>query len=170
MTEPSFRAASLADLPKIVELLTASGLPVEGVEAHIDSFLLAFLDGSLAACAGLERYGPAALLRSVAAAKPHRRKGLGQRLVTQLIAIAPDDGIESLLLLTTTAAGYFERFGFQTISRAEAPAAVQYSVEFQGVCPASAAVMRLDIRRAESIHKGSGSTQSRAANHQSKET
>jgi len=164
MTEPSFRAASLADLPNILELLTASGLPVAGVEAHVDGFLLAFQEGSLAACAGLERYGAAALLRSVAVATPHRRKGLAQRLVDQLIEIARADGIESLLLLTVTKTGYFERYGFQTISRAEVPAAVLNSVQFHGVCHASASVMRLDIRHSEGIHPGErGSTQRRPA-------
>ena len=170
MTEPSFRAASLADLSTIVEFLSASGLPVEGVEAHVDSFLLAFQGGSLAACAGLEKYGAAALLRSVAVAKTHRRKGLAGRLVSQLMEIARADGIESLLLLTITAAGYFERFGFQTISRAEVPAAVQCSVQFQGDCPASALVMRLDIHRTESIRAGGESAQSRAADSKSTET
>jgi amino-acid N-acetyltransferase len=145
MLEPSFRTASPADLPKIVEFLTASGLPVKGVKAHIDGFLVALQDGRLIGCAGLERYGSAALLRSVAVANSHRRKKVARRLVAQLIEIARDDGIESLVLLTTSAAGYFERFGFQTISRAEVPAAVHVSVEFQGACPASASVMRLDI-------------------------
>jgi amino-acid N-acetyltransferase len=170
MMEPSFRVASLADLPNIVELLSASGLPVAGVEAHIDSFLLALQGGSLAACAGLERYGPTALLRSVAVAKTHRGNGLAQKLVAQLIGIARADGIESVLLLTTTAGAFFERFGFRTISRAEAPAAVQCSVEFQGACPASASVMRLDIHQPGSVYKSNGSTQSHSANSQSPET
>ena len=161
MTEPSFRAASLADLPNILELLTASGLLIAGVEAHVDGFLLAFQEGSLAACAGLERYGEAALLRSVAVATHHRRKGLAQRLVDQLIEIARADGIESLLLLTVTRTGYFERFGFQTISRAEVPPAVQCSVQFHDACPASAVVMRLNIPRAETTDEGGATTSRR---------
>lgn len=170
MMELNFRAASLADLPKVVELLIASGLPVAGVEAHIDNFLLAFQEGSLAACAGLERYGATALLRSVAVDGRYRGMGLAQRLVAQQIAIARADGIESVLLLTTTAATFFERFGFQTISRAEAPAVVQCSVEFQGACPATAAVMRLDIYRAPSLHESNGSMQSNSAGQSITET
>ena len=162
--ETSFRAASLADLPDIVELLIASGLPVAAVDAHIDSFLVALQDGSLAGCAGLERYGETALLRSVAVAEPHRGKGLARKLVAHLIGVARAEGTESLLLLTTTAAPYFERFGFRTISRSEAPADVQCSVEFQGACPASAAVMRLDIHRAASTHSPDRSRQSGSGN------
>ena len=145
MMVSAFRAANLADLPGLVELLSALGLPVAGVEEHIDNFLLTFQGGSLAACAGLERYGSTALLRSVAVAEGHRGRGLAQRLVAQLIDIARDDGIESVLLLTITAAGFFERFGFRAISRDEAPASVQGSVEFQGACPSSAALMQLSL-------------------------
>ena len=153
-----FRAASLADLPTIVELLSASGLPLSGVEGHIENFLLIFQDGSLAACAGLERYGATALLRSVAVAEQHRGEGLAQSLVAQLIDIARADGTESLLLLTITAAGFFERFGFRAISRDQAPAAVQSSVQFQGTCPASASLMRLDLRLPETVHQSTRST------------
>jgi len=152
--ELDFRAASLADLPMILELLSASGLPTAGVEGHIDNFLLTFLDGSLAACAGLERYGATALLRSVAVAERHRRQGLAGSLVSQLIGIARADGIESLLLLTVTRAGFFERFGFRTISRDEAPTAVLCSIQFQGACHASASVMRLDLDRPETVLPG----------------
>ena len=165
--ETSFRAASLADLPEIVELLTASGLPVAGVEAHIDAFLLARQEGSLAGCSGLERYGETALLRSVAVAEPYRGKGLARKLIAQLISVAQAEGIESMLLLTKTAAPYFEQFGFRTISRAEVPAAVQCSVQFQGACPASVTVMRLDVRRAQDVDSGNKSLQSRSANSQS---
>ena len=156
--ELDFRAASLADLPTIVELLSALGLPVAGVEEHIANFLLTFQEGSLVACAGLERYGATALLRSVAVAERHRGEGLAHRLVAQLIDIARADGIESLLLLTITAAGFFQRFGFRMISRDEAPAAVQSSIQFQGVCPASATLMRLFLRLPETVHQSTRST------------
>src|SRR4030095_8370434 len=81
----------------------------------------------------------------------------------------------SLLLLTMTKTAYFEHFGFQTISRAEVPAAVQCSVQFQDTCPASAAVMRLDIlgtqasrlHASERQHDGSVRTQEAEGIHKS---
>jgi amino-acid N-acetyltransferase len=159
MLEPKFRAASLADLRS--HRFCCFGTPVEEVEAHIDGFLVALR--MVPDRRGLERYGSAALLRSVAVANSHRGKKVARRLVAQLIERGRDEGIESLLLLTMTKAGYFEHFGFKTIGRAEVPAAVQGSVQFQGVCHASATVMRLDILdkgstleacvpRAEGIH------------------
>ena len=49
---------------------------------------------------------------------------------------------QALYLLTTTAEGYFPKFGFERITRAEVPPSVQASVEFATACPASAIVMR----------------------------
>ena len=47
-----------------------------------------------------------------------------------------------MYLLTTTAEGWFPRFGFERIAREEVSEAVRGSVEFGGACPATAAVMR----------------------------
>jgi len=45
-------------------------------------------------------------------------------------------------LLTTTAADFFPKFGFEPIARADVPASVQSSIEFTSACPATATVMR----------------------------
>lgn len=147
MSALNFRAATRADWPQIARLLTAAQLPLEGAEDHLGGFLLAFRDGSLAGCAAFERYGTTALLRSVAVAEAERGTGLGQELVRRLLEQAYAEGLNSMVLLTTTAARFFPRFGFRTISRAEAPAAVQASAEFREACPASATVMLLDLQR-----------------------
>ena len=47
---------------------------------------------------------------------------------------APLGGIE--IALTTTADGYFPRFGFERIERSQVPATVRESVEFTSACPA----------------------------------
>ena len=140
-----FRRADRTDLPQVLDLLTQARLPLAGVEAHLNGFVLAFRDDGLIGCAGLERYGAAALLRSVAVAEGERNSGLGKQLVRRLLEQARAEGVESIILLTTTAAAFFQKLGFTTISRAEAPQAVQCSVEFQEACPASATVMRLDL-------------------------
>lgn len=144
-TIQDFRRADRTDLPQVLDLLTQARLPLAGVEAHLNSFLLAFRDDLLIGCAGLERYGAAALLRSVAVAEGERNTGLGKQLVRRLLEQARAEGVESIILLTTTAAAFFQKLGFIPISRAEAPQAVQCSVEFQEACPASATVMRLDL-------------------------
>lgn len=148
MTNPiTYRPGTQADWPQVAALLQGAELPLASAEAHLDSFLLAFRGQELVGTAGLEHYGKTALLRSVAIHKTERGTGLGQEIVRRLLDLAPGAGIQSIILLTTTADRFFPRFGFVTISRSEVPAEVLASAEFQGVCPASSTVMLLDLVR-----------------------
>jgi amino-acid N-acetyltransferase len=137
------RRATPHDWPKIATLLATAYLPLAGAEAHLSDFFLAFRDDILIGSAGLECYGDTALLRSVAVAIPERGHGVGQALVQHTLAYATSLGVRQVVLLTTTAADFFLRFGFRPISRAEFPRATQASVEFQEACPASATGMSL---------------------------
>src|SRR5215472_3709274 len=139
------RRATPHDWPKIAALLATADLPLSGAEAHLSDFFLAFRDNVLIGSAGLELYGDTALLRSVAVASTERGHGLGKALVQRVLAYATSLGVRQVVLLTTTAADFFLRFGFQPISRAELPLAAQASVEFQEACPASATVMSLEL-------------------------
>ena len=98
-------------------------------------------------CAAVERYGDAGLLRSVAIAPAERGHRTGEALVRRCLADARAAGVGTLVLLTTTAEGYFPRFGFEVVDRALVPEAVRQSTEFRGACPASATVMRLVLIR-----------------------
>ena len=62
-------------------------------------------------------------------------------LCERLEALARERGIHTLFLLTTTAAPYFERFGFRRTTRDAIPSDVRASAELQGACPESAVVM-----------------------------
>ena len=57
-------------------------------------------------------------------------------------------GVGDLYLLTTTAASFFTRLGFQPADRATAPAAIRASREFAEACPATAAFMRRSLASA----------------------
>jgi amino-acid N-acetyltransferase len=46
-----------------------------------------------------------------------------------------------MYLLTTTAETFFERRGYRRVDRTEAPQAIQTTVEFASLCPASSAFM-----------------------------
>jgi len=141
----TFRPATASDWPDIAALLRAADLPLAGAESHIDGFLLAFRDGALVGTAALEHYGEVALLRSVAVTAAERGLGLGQELVRRILDRARADGVTSVVLLTTTASGFFPRFGFRKTSRAEVPAAVKVSAEFRDACPVSSTVMMLHL-------------------------
>ena len=136
------RAANAADLPAIEQLLSASHLPLDGVPETLPGFVVAESAGAIVGTAALEVCCDNALLRSVAVAPEWRSRGLGRALVTRVIADAESRGIRALYLLTTTAEHYFPSFGFQQITRDQAPADVRGTAEFQTACPASAVVMR----------------------------
>jgi amino-acid N-acetyltransferase len=108
-------------------------------------FLLARSGDALVGCVGLERYGTDALLRSLAVVPRLQGTGLGERLYQEAIAEARRGRTTALYLLTTTAAPFFARAGFERIDRALVPPAVAASPEFRSLCPASAACMRLRL-------------------------
>jgi GNAT superfamily N-acetyltransferase len=92
-----------------------------------------------AAFGGIEGEGHDVLLRSIVVAE--RGGGTGSALVEALAGQARRDGALRLWLLTTSAEGYFRKRGFHRIDRAEAPASIQATTEFRGLCPASAVLM-----------------------------
>lgn len=143
----TLRPAVPSDLGAVRPLLTAAKLPLDGVPADLAHFIVAERDGEVVGTIGLEDYGAAVLLRSAVVSPALRGTGLGERLVRALLASARARGSHEVVLLTTTAEQWFPRFGFERIERADAPAALHASQEFQGACPASAVTMRLRLTR-----------------------
>jgi amino-acid N-acetyltransferase len=138
----SLRRAGPADHNGVAALLHDSALPTEGVAEWLDQFWVAEHQGRVVGVAGLERYGDAGLLRSVAVAPGWRGSGLGRALVDRVLEDGRAAGVRDVYLLTTTAEHYFPRLGFGCVEREDVPAAVRASAEFTGACPASAIVMR----------------------------
>jgi amino-acid N-acetyltransferase len=140
---PAIEISALApeDEPALLSLLERCGLPREGVRDHLASALAARRGNRLVGSAVLEIYADGALLRSVAVEEDARGLGLGIRLTESALALARRRGIRRVFLLTETAARFFPRFGFRTISRDEVPESVRASLEFTTACPRSALVM-----------------------------
>jgi amino-acid N-acetyltransferase len=145
MTTLQIAPATPADLPAVLDLLTASNLPHDGLAEHFDGAVVARDGATVVGSAALELYGEAALLRSVVVAEGLRGQGLGRELTTAALGLARTRGVRRVYLLTTTAEGYFPSFGFAPIARAEVETAVQASAEFTRACPASAAVLALNL-------------------------
>jgi N-acetylglutamate synthase-like GNAT family acetyltransferase len=139
------RRAVPLDWPGIEHLLQERELPVAGASDHLSDFLIAVRELRLLGCAGLEQYGDVALLRSVAVVGAEEGRGVGEALVRRTLSTAAAQGVREVYLLTTTAAGYFPRFGFQVVERSALPAALEASTELRGACPASATAMRLTL-------------------------
>ena len=98
--------------------------------------------GRVVGAAALELYAEGALLRSIVVDVGLQGQGVGQQLTAAAVALASELGVPMVFLLTTTAAEFFPRFGFERVSRDDVPASVGASVEFRSACPASAVVMR----------------------------
>jgi amino-acid N-acetyltransferase len=144
----AIRPALANDYAAVEALLTASGLPLAGVPASLDGFLVAEADGALVGVVGMEYCCNYGLLRSTAVAPAWRGHRIARRLVEQIIAQAESRGINALYLLTTSAERYFPSFGFQVTTRDAVPSEVAATEEFRGACPASATVMRLPLTAA----------------------
>jgi amino-acid N-acetyltransferase len=141
----SVRAATSADFDRVRELLVANALPLDGVPRSLAGFLVAEEGDQVIGVAGVEDCGEYGLLRSAAVAEVARSRGIGRRLVEDLVAQASRDGRRGLYLLTTTAARYFPAFGFVETDRQAVPESVRATREFSEACPASATVMKLDL-------------------------
>jgi len=147
MTTPLvLRDAVEADLPGVEALLLASDLPLDGLRDQFgDGYAIAEADGMIVGVEGIEVHGPDGLLRSAAVAQDWRGRQVGDALTRDRIDWARRRGLRSLYLLTTTAADWFPRFGFQRADRAAAPEAIRRSREFAEACPATATFMELPL-------------------------
>ncbi|MDB4889435.1 MAG: GCN5-related N-acetyltransferase [Gemmatimonadetes bacterium] len=140
----TLRLAAPSDEKAVEALLTASGLPLDGMHDALPCFVVAEDAGDIVGVAGIEACGVSgehALLRSVAVAPSWQKRGLGRALVMRTIAEAEARGAKALYLLTTTADAYFPAFGFHATTRDTVPDDVRATAEFQDACPASATVM-----------------------------
>jgi amino-acid N-acetyltransferase len=134
--------ASAGDVPEVERLLESQHLPLDGVRDHVATMVVARTGGRVVGAAALECYSGGGLLRSVVVDPRWQGHRLGHQLTEAALDLARRRQLPAVYLLTTTAERFFPRFGFTAISRADVPASVQVSIEFQSACPASAIVMR----------------------------
>jgi amino-acid N-acetyltransferase len=145
MQTVSLRAVDADDadfLDYVERLLARNDLPTADVRATPDSFFVAFDAGERIGVGGIEGFPPDGLLRSVVVEESMRGRGAGAALCDRLEHEAASDGIDTLYLLTTTAADFFAARGYESVDRADAPASVRETSQFESLCPATATVMR----------------------------
>jgi protein-tyrosine-phosphatase/N-acetylglutamate synthase-like GNAT family acetyltransferase len=144
----TLRAARAEDLDAVRALAARAELPVEGLgDQFPDGYTVALRGDTVVGAAGLEIHGDAGVLRSVVVAPGERGTGLGVTLTADRLVAARQRGLAAVYLLTTTAADFYDRFGFRPFPRSEVPAAVASSPEFASICPSSAACRRLVLGR-----------------------
>jgi amino-acid N-acetyltransferase len=141
------REAKIDDLKEVLDLLERVELPTEGVAEHFSRFLSARDSAGIVGCVGLERYGDAGLLRSLAVAPDFQRRGLGRQLTARVLNDARALGVREVVLLTTTAADFFARnFGFTPVARLEFDEVFAESPEWRLPRCASAVCMHLRLQ------------------------
>ncbi len=142
MTTLTIRKANRADLNDITRLLSSAKLPKEGIARHLQNFLVAEVDGKIVGTIGLEKYNAVGLLRSASVLPSFQNNGIGTKLFNMMMDYAKEEGINDVILLTTTAERYFEKKGFMRIDRKSVSGEVLRSEEFNGGCPSTAICMR----------------------------
>lgn len=123
-------------------LLSECNLPTEDLsDHHFEHFFGCGKSEAPSGVVGLELYGSAALLRSLAVCQAVRGRGCAKRLVAEAEAHARDLGVRNIYLLTNTAKPLFESLGYTEAARELAPAAIRATREFSSLCPESASFM-----------------------------
>lgn len=143
---PLYVPAQAAHRPQLETLLGRVNLPTDDLPADLSEFVLAFDGDTLIGSAGLEVFGPDALLRSVAVLPDYQGQHIARHLIEQLRRQAQAQGVSTLYLITTTADRYFARLGFDRAARADVPPAIARTRQFSGLCPASAISMKQTLR------------------------
>lgn len=137
------RAENISLNTEVEALLTEAQLPVSDLSSSLSLSLLGMREsGRLVGVVGIEVYGAVGMLRSLAVASARRNTRLGVSLVSNAEALAAERGVKTLYLLTSTAAEFFARLGYEAIPRSEAPAAIAATAQFSDLCPASSTLMR----------------------------
>jgi len=138
------RPALPADLENAIHLLQQAGLPTDDLVAG-NLALIAEKKEVFRGVIGVERYGRAALLRSLLVSGEARGAGIGPALVTALETMCVAENICEMWLLTIDADAFFAKLGYETRRRSDAPDAIRNSAEFSGLCPDDAYLMSKNL-------------------------
>lgn len=141
----SYRSAGAEDLPAIIQLLEASGLPHSDIVPGKQQFVVAEIDQKIIGCAGYEAYSRNGLFRSLAVGPLYRNMGIARTMTEKIIALAQEQGIKEFFLLTTTADKFFGKLSWEMINRNDVPANIASTTEFASICPSVAICMKYQL-------------------------
>ena len=127
-----------ADMPRLRESLSATGLPVDDLTQAGRRFFRFEAQGDIAGYGGVEGAGAELLLRSVIVMPKWRRRGVGQAIVRSLEAEARRTGCMRLHVLTTTASLFFQHASYAPTARVVAPPTIAATRQLASLCPANA--------------------------------
>ena len=141
----TIRKATSNEYRAIINLLASNALPTADIYEKNITLFVGLVEDEIVAMIGIEQYENVALLRSLCVKDGFKNKKLGIQMLLHFFAFCEKEKIKTLYLLTTTAEHYFVRYGFEKITRDEAPQTIQQTREFQDICPSSAIIMKLKL-------------------------
>jgi N-acetylglutamate synthase-like GNAT family acetyltransferase len=144
---PALRPAVASDRGAVESLLTQAPLPTDGL--RIEDTIVALSDGKVVGAVALERFGAAALLRSLVVAQEARKQGLGRKLVIAALEVARWAKVAEVHVLTEDAQRFFTPFGFEAVSGQLVKDACADSALVSGQCCTTATAMRLSFEQAD---------------------
>jgi amino-acid N-acetyltransferase len=146
----TYQPAQQAESPATKTLLKKCDLPADDIDLHLPNFFTAKSDdGRIIGVVGLEVYGRAGLLRSMAVEPDFRKQGIARALNERIFTKARLLGLHELYLLTITAVEYSSRLGFSRIERDSVPQSILNTAEFRTLCPKTAVCF---YKRMDNLH------------------
>jgi len=132
----------ITEIDDVKSVLAVCKLPIEDISAvNPPQFFGVTIAGCLEAVVGLELFGNAGLIRSLAVLPAHRGNGFAKELVAFAEEQAASLGTKNLFLLTETAEAFFLKLGYQPARRSDAPQAIKSTPQFSSICPDSSAFL-----------------------------
>jgi amino-acid N-acetyltransferase len=136
--------ASQNSFSAAIDLLRKNNLPTEDINAGTQLFVVEQNDRVLATVAVEYDYHDA-LLRSLSVSEEKRNSGVGQQLVDFIENYVKKQGVETVFLLTTTAANFFLKRGYAILDRSNVPEFIKNTKEYSVICASSSTLMKKQL-------------------------
>ena len=136
--------ASQNSFSAAIELLKQNDLPTEDITPGTQLFVVEEDDEVIATVAVEYDYNDA-LLRSLSVSEAKRGAGVGAELVSFIEDYVGRQGVENIYLLTTSAADFFSKRGYQLIDRDNVPEFIRKTKEYSVICASSSTLMKKEI-------------------------
>jgi amino-acid N-acetyltransferase len=133
--------ASQNSFSAAIELLKKNNLPTEDINPGTQLFVVEEGDNVIATVAVEYDYNDA-LLRSLSVSEEKRSSGIGAELVDFIEDYVRMQGVRTIYILTTTAAGFFSRRGYTLIDRSNVPQFIKDTKEYSVICASSSTLMK----------------------------
>lgn len=126
------RKAEEKDLLLIQRLVAKAGLREDGIEQHIERFLVVSNEeDKLIGTVGVEKYNSDGLLRSLVLDSPIWNARLSLEFLQLVLNYAEEQEIETVYLCSKGTNSLFHQLGFRQVGEEEVPEAVRKSSHFR---------------------------------------